>query len=241
MEVFFLITTIIFDVDDTIYDQQQPFEKAISKIFPHVSSTDFNNLYIRFRFHSDESFSKSTSGEWSMKQMRTYRINEALKDLNYPAITELQGTIFQIAYKEELNQISVHKEVIKVLDFLKEKNISMGVITNGPSRHQQNKIQQLALEKWIPREHILVSGDTDFHKPQIELFDLATKQINLIPANTLYVGDSFENDMIGATNAGWQGLWFNHRSRMNRNKEIEIKAEINSFDQLFPTIKEMIQ
>lgn len=235
-----MITTVIFDVDDTIYDQQEPFEKTVRKIFPHVSSNDFDKLYIRFRFHSDDSFSKSTSGEWSMEQMRTYRINEALKDLNYPAITELQGVAFQTAYEEELNQINIHKEVIKVLDYLKENKIPMGVITNGPSLHQQKKIQQLALEKWIPHKHMLVSGDTDFHKPQVELFNLATKKINLIPANTLYVGDSFENDMIGAANAGWQGLWFNHRSRINPNKEIEIKAEINAFDQLLPIIKKII-
>ena len=236
-----MITTVIFDVDDTIYDQQQPFENAILRIFPHVEPKDFDKLYIRFRFHSDESFLKSTSGEWSMKQMRSYRINEALKDLHYPAISDLEGVSFQTAYEEELDQIMVHKEMVKVFDYLKEKNISMGVITNGPSLHQQKKIQQLALEQWFPKNHILISGDTDFHKPQVELFDIAAKQINLIPANTLYVGDSFENDMIGASNAGWQGLWVNHRSRINHNKNITIKAEVTSFDCLFKTIKETIK
>lgn len=235
-----MISTIIFDVDDTIYDQQQPFENAILTIFPNVAFKDFNKLYVRFRFHSDESFSKSTSGEWSIERMRTYRIREALKDLNYPVISSVEGVNFQKAYEKELNQITVHEEVVKILDYLKEKNISIGLITNGPSLHQHKKIHQLALEKWIPQNHMLVSGDTDFYKPQVELFDLASKQFDLIPKNTLYVGDSFENDMVGAINAGWQGLWFNHRSQANPNKDIRINSEVNSFDQLFQAISSLL-
>ena len=50
--------TIVFDVDDTLYDQQQPFRNAMTKIFPNVATEDMHELYLRFRHHSDETFPK---------------------------------------------------------------------------------------------------------------------------------------------------------------------------------------
>ena len=74
--------TIVFDVDDTLYDQQQPFRNAMTKIFPNVATEDMHELYLRFRHHSDETFPKVLANEWSLDFMRFFRMNETLKDLN---------------------------------------------------------------------------------------------------------------------------------------------------------------
>ena len=53
-----MINAIVFDVDDTIYDQQAPFRRAISKVFPDFDMTDMNKAYIRYRHYSDLGFPK---------------------------------------------------------------------------------------------------------------------------------------------------------------------------------------
>ena len=80
-----------FDVDDTLYDQQQPFRNAMTKIFPNVATEDMHELYLRFRHHSDETFPKVLANEWSLDFMRFFRMNETLKDLNYPGISQEEG------------------------------------------------------------------------------------------------------------------------------------------------------
>ncbi len=35
----------------------------------------------------------------------------------------------------------------------------------------------------------------------------------MLPEETLYVGDNYDNDVLGAKSANWQALWFNHRER----------------------------
>lgn len=232
--------TIVFDVDDTIYDQQQPFRNAINSVFPDVKPEDMHALYIRFRFHSDETFPKVMSNDWTLEFMRFYRINESLKDLNYPSVSQDNGLIFQKIYEEELDNIVMHPEVKKVFDFLKENNIPMGIITNGPTDHQFKKVKQLQLENWVPTDNIIISQSTGFQKPEREIFDLAAKEFNMECAHTLYVGDSFENDIAGATNGGWKSLWFNHRLReMPVGEKAHHLKEVTSFEDLFPTIQSL--
>ncbi|MEI5989215.1 HAD family hydrolase [Enterococcus crotali] len=232
--------TIVFDVDDTIYDQQQPFRNAINAVFPSVKPEDMHTLYIRFRFHSDETFPKVMSDEWTLEYMRFFRINESLKDLGYPSVSQENGLIFQKTYEDELDNIVMHPEVKKVFDFLKEKNIPMGIITNGPTDHQFKKVKQLQLENWVPTDNIIISQSTGFQKPEKEIFDLAAKEFGMDCERTLYVGDSFENDIAGAKNGGWKSLWFNHRLReMPADEEAYHIKEVTSFDDLFPTIQSL--
>lgn len=229
--------TIVFDVDDTIYDQQKPFEKAIRTAFPHVKQKDIPLLYLRFRFYSDETFPKVMTGEWTLENMRYYRMAESLKDLNYPTISQVKGTEFQTIYEVELANIQMHEEIRRIFDFLVDRQIPIGIITNGPTEHQTKKVKQLQLENWVPSKHIIISQSTGFQKPEKEIFDLAAQTFGMDPRHTLYVGDSYENDICGAHNGGWQSLWFNHRLRPFPTQTEAIPLnEVTSFESLFLTI-----
>ena len=46
-----MITSIVFDVDDTIYDQQAPYRIAVEKCFPDFDMSKINQAYIRFRHY----------------------------------------------------------------------------------------------------------------------------------------------------------------------------------------------
>ena len=56
----------------------------------------------------------------------------------------------------------MHPEVTKLLDTLQEKEIPMGIITNGPTDHQFKRIKQLNIEKWVPSQNIIISQSTGF-------------------------------------------------------------------------------
>ena len=232
-----LIQAIVFDVDDTLYDQQQPFRNAVYQIVPDFQAEDMHELYIRFRVHSDEIFPKVLAGEWDLVTMRNFRIQQSLKDLGYSTIDDETALNFQAIYETELDHITMHDEVKKTLDHLKKLGVPMGIITNGPTDHQFKKIKQLELFKWVRPEHILISQATGFQKPEAEIFQLAEERFDLDGATTLYVGDSFENDVVGAKSRDWQALWFNHRERcLPAGAEAIYDVELTDFEQLYPTI-----
>jgi HAD superfamily hydrolase (TIGR01509 family) len=54
---------------------------------------------------------------------------------------------------------------------------------------------------------IVDSGCVGVSKPNPAIFALALQQLDCEPAETLYVGDSFEKDVVGARGAGLRTAW----------------------------------
>lgn len=202
------MTAIFFDIDNTLYDQLVPFQKAHDQVFGNRFSVDIKALYAARTIRSDEVFEASQRGEISMEEMYIYRGQKAYADLGI-AITGQEALEFQKHYAENQTHLELTPELIPVLDDLKERGTIMGVITNGPSGHQWKKIEVLGLERWILHERILVSGDHAVMKPDAAIFEIAQKRAGLDAGQMWYVGDSYQNDIRGAKNAGWHSLWLN--------------------------------
>jgi putative hydrolase of the HAD superfamily len=233
-----MINAIVFDVDDTIYDQQEPFRRAVEKEFPNFDMSRINEAYIQYRHYSDTGFPNVISGEWDIDSFRYYRTNETLKDLGYGEISVEKGKEFQELYEYELENIEMLEGMHLTLEFLKQKQIPVGVITNGPTEHQLKKVKKLGLYDYVEPGHVIVSQATGFQKPEKEIFNLAAKQFGMNPETTLYVGDSYDNDIMGAHNGGWKSMWFNHRSRLLPKGKTRVHdVEIDSFEQLYGAVK----
>ena len=87
------MTAFLFDVDDTLYDQKQPFEKAYRTFFPEDQEMDVGRLFVLSRKYSDEVYEDSQTGRMSMEEMYIYRIRKALE--------ELGRTITEDVYKRQ--------------------------------------------------------------------------------------------------------------------------------------------
>ena len=99
-----MITSIVFDVDDTIYDQQAPYRIAMEKCFPDFDMTHMNQAYIRFRHYSDIGFPRVMTGEWTTEYFRFWRCKETLLEFGYHEIDEEMGNHFQEVYVRRKRQ-----------------------------------------------------------------------------------------------------------------------------------------
>ena len=98
---------------------------------------------------------------------------------------------------------------------------------------QKDKLNALQLTRWIDSENTLISDGVQIQKPDPEIFHLMEKQLNLSAESLLYIGDSFDNDVIGAKAAGWSVWWFNHQGRKIPNGQQAIfEKECTSFKDL---------
>ena len=96
--------------------------------------------------------------------------------------------------------------VLPLLSDLAEK-YSLGLLTNGPGDLQWEKIKLLGVESYF--DAIIVSGDMGIHKPDSRLFGSLLQRLDAPASKAVYVGNSYEMDIIGASNAGMLSVWVN--------------------------------
>ncbi|MEB7805749.1 HAD family hydrolase [Mammaliicoccus fleurettii] len=215
---------ILFDLDDTLYDLKHPFKKSINELFSKIN-VDINQLFYYFRKYSDSKFELTQTGKMSIKEMHIYRITKALEvcGLN---ISNEEAIQFQRTYEKYQYEITLTKEIINVLDYCyNHQEIQIGIITNGEKDRQWNKIKTLELLRWFPKDSIFISGEIGFSKPDKKLFDIVELKLNLKKKETYYIGDSYNNDVMGSYNVGWNAIWLNKRN-LRLHEKLNISKKI---------------
>ncbi|HGA1492028.1 TPA: HAD family hydrolase, partial [Streptococcus suis] len=96
---------LIFDVDDTLYDQIQPFERALERHI-EVAREQIEPLYLSFRRYADEVFEATAIGKMSLKDSHIYRMKHALADFGYQ-VSDATALAIQIDYDYFQGQIEL--------------------------------------------------------------------------------------------------------------------------------------
>ena len=228
---------LVFDVDDTLYEQIVPFENAYKSLFD--MNIDMEKFYLLSRYYSDVKFEASRNGEMTMDEYHIYRIQEAAKDLGV-FLTDEQALNMQKEYKKNQQKLQMSDITINILKLARKNNVRLGIITNGPSEHQWSKIEALGVERWIDKENIIVSGDYSINKPDVRIFEIMQEKLQLPNDFLYYIGDSIENDIVGANNAGWKSIWIN-RYKQKSSKEVDIYKIAENNNELFEIIEKIFE
>lgn len=81
----------------------------------------------------------------------------------------------------------------------------LGLITNGPSPFQEQNFHSLGFSSHF--ESIIVSEAVGLRKPDPAIFLLACSELDVSPAEAIYIGDNPESDIRGAQNAGLKTIF----------------------------------
>ncbi|SER19275.1 putative hydrolase of the HAD superfamily [Gracilibacillus ureilyticus] len=227
------MNSIIFDVDDTMYDQALSFHHTFRQLVEDsYTYEEIDQIYRTSRKYSEILFDQSERGEISVKEWLTGRIMKACEDFGIP-MDVVKAEKFDQVYKQEQNKIELFPEIEELFTRLKKQDKQLAILTNGEEKHQSMKIKQLQLEKWIPKENIFISGTYSVAKPKKEIFDIVASKLGCQPDQTVYIGDSYEKDIVGAKQAGWQAIWMNHRNRtIPLNSPYQPDIEVHNAEEL---------
>lgn len=206
---------VFFDVDDTIYDHLDPLRYALQHELVLDDDFPYEAVYHRVRYYSDLLTEQNREvnteqGMGDMAEMRRMRFILALEEFGI-SIDREQAENIQAQYLGKQFEIKPFAGAVELIKGLQAKGIVVGLITNGPLDHQMAKIRALSLENIIAADHIFVSGGVGMDKPDARLFDHVNKVTATTADRSYYIGDSWRNDVMGALNAGWTMIWFNHR------------------------------
>lgn len=139
--------------------------------------------------------------------------------------------IFEILFKEFTRKSAwaVYPEVYSVLGKLKEMNLKTGLISNFDSR-LETILKGLDLFKHF--NCLSYSGKVGFSKPDLRIFQFALKELNILPEEAIYVGDSLNIDYYPACDMNIRALL------IDRDKKALIKdiKTISSLSEIFDFI-----
>jgi putative hydrolase of the HAD superfamily len=91
--------------------------------------------------------------------------------------------------------------VADTLQALKEAGFLLGVVSNRTQPYLE-QLERLKLAGYF--ELVVAAGEVQSWKPDPQIFTHALKILNLAPGETIYVGDNYYADVVGAQRAGMQ-------------------------------------
>lgn len=94
---------------------------------------------------------------------------------------------------------------VSLLEHLYQKNIPVGVVSNGKSPFQERNLASLHLGKYL--KTVVVSDAVKVRKPDAEIFLLACSKLGIKPDSSVFVGDDPVSDIQGAASVGMTTIY----------------------------------
>ncbi len=102
---------------------------------------------------------------------------------------------------------------------LKSKGYRMGVISNGITIKQWEKLIRLGIYHFF--DEVITSDEVGFEKPHPRIFEEALNRMDCVPNKAVMVGNKFSEDMMGAVNAGMSAILVNSKLTPKEKEYIE--------------------
>lgn len=124
----------------------------------------------------------------------------------------------------------VREDVRRTLPILRKAGYTMAVISNR-DRPFQDTLDAHGLSEFFP--YSLAGGEVDIYKPEPGIFEHALKQVKVTALETVYVGDNYYADIVGARRAGLEPVLYDPEQIFPDADCVTIR----SFDELIPAIQ----
>ena len=98
-------------------------------------------------------------------------------------------------------------ETIDTLIYLKGQGYRLGVISNGLTIKQWEKLVRLNVYSFF--DAVITSEEVGKKKPDKLIFDVALRKMNGDPEKSIMIGNKFKEDALGAVNAGMSAILVN--------------------------------
>ncbi|WP_185969290.1 HAD family hydrolase [Aliiglaciecola sp. M165] len=196
------IEAIIFDLDDTLYDETL-YLKSVLRVFASMQGLELKEF-----------------PDFSAAQLRRGKGDILLTLLDILGLHDKAShdVLFEI-YQSATVSISVRQGVETLLTDLKSKGKKVGILTNGVTSVQKNKVACLNLATRVDSIQYARSCGIEFEKPHPRAFLRICEDLEVNPENAVMVGDNWENDILGALSVNMQ-TYYVGCSNINKTKDL---------------------
>ena len=217
---------IIFDLDNTLYDDVGAVKKALSTLKSEnqsLSGIALDDLFKKYYTLESNIRERYMNGELNIDQIGPERMREFLSEIGVQASEDDVHAMY-----ERFNYLHIHygrafRGVKGLLNRLKKDHM-IGIITNHVGDLQYRKIEKMGIGKYL--DFVIAAYDIKIFKPDPRIFLLALGHAGVGHDDAVVVGDSWKHDILGAQSASLRAVWLNRRKI--ENPDPGVAAEIRT-------------
>jgi putative hydrolase of the HAD superfamily len=208
---------ILFDLDSTIITWETPPEiiwnSVCRRYMAELSGLEPADVYQAIRSVSDWYWSdpeRHRTGRLDLPAHRRKIVRMAFSRLHRDDF-DLADKIADAYSVARQQGESLVPGAIATLKGLRQRGISLALVTNGGSAIQWTKINKFRLAPYF--DNILIEGEFGCGKPDERVFLHTLKTLNVTPADAWMVGDDLEFDIAPCRVLGIYALWVDGRGK----------------------------
>ena len=228
------ITTISFDADGTLWDFEGVMRHALvcaldelRQIVPSAPDSLSIEMLIAIR---DQVAEEQKDRGLTHEAIRLEAFKQTLQFIENPD-DDLAAHLNTLYLKHRFEDIQLFDDVLPTLNAL-QGDYTMGLLSNGNTYPER-----CGLGDYF--QFVVFAQDYGIQKPDPRLFEIAIGRAGCTKRQLLHVGDSFQNDIIGAKRAGVKSVWLN-RQGINNEAEQQPDFEISSLTELTKILENLM-
>jgi putative hydrolase of the HAD superfamily len=203
---------LFFDLDHTLWDFETNSKETIQELYTThdlagLGIVDFDGFYSTYSAHNHRLWDRYTKGFIKQEELRWKRVYLSLLDFkvaNEKLAKEMSQTYLEILP----NKTHLFPYTIEILDYLKNKEYKMHLITNGFESVQFKKIKNSGIADYFIE--VITSEASNSLKPHKDIFEYALKNTNATVSESIMIGDNESADIQGGINIGMDTVFVNH-------------------------------
>jgi putative hydrolase of the HAD superfamily len=219
---------VLLDLDDTLVDHRYALRAALSALHrddERLNTLEFEFLLAEWQRLLEEMHEDVAIGRVSVHESRVLR---------YRRFYEMAGCTVERDEAERiaerhLAEYMINRRIVPGAAALMERISAQAPIaigTNNTVREQVEKLATFGLDRHV--DALITSEECGVAKPDGAIFRCALERLEVDARDAVMVGDSWDKDVVGATQAGIRAVWLNRFD--DPCPDPSLAAQITSFE-----------
>ena len=204
------IQHIFFDLDNTLWDHRKNAYLTIKDLFEKEEislkfNIDFEEFHSAYHDINERLWEQIRDGEIDKDYLRKHRFYDTF---NRFGVDNLKLSMY---FEEHfLDKILNHNHLVEgaeyILEYLKNKNYKLHIISNGFQEVTERKCILSEIDHYF--QTITSADSVGVRKPNPEIFEYSLSLANASKNESILIGDDWIADIIGAQNFGIDVIFF---------------------------------
>lgn len=226
---------LFFDLDHTLWDFDTNAKLTLLELHDTLQLKergvdDFEKFYQNYLTHNANLWARYRKGFIKQPELRLKRMRLSL--LDFKIADEALAQIMSEQFLQMLpGRTTLFPYANEILEYLKNKNYLLHLITNGFEEVQHHKINNSRINHYF--EEVITSERSNALKPSKDIFNFALAIAKANINESIMLGDDLEADIIGAAEVGMDQVYINHTQKTLDFKPTYMVHHLKELEEIF--------